>query len=101
MKSFLPMLLGCLPDVHTIENSINAYHVACLRLDWTGADVVEKQTHAVNTIRARAFALARRLDVIPEEHARQAAEIGTLRRELKEARAQIAALTDAQMMRRP
>ena len=94
--SYLPMLLGCLPDVHTIENSINAYHVACLRIEWTGADVVEKQTNAVNTIRARALSLARRLDVIPMEHEQQAREISRLRRELHDARQQVAALTESQ-----
>lgn len=91
MTSYLPMLLGCQDDVSTIENAIKAYHVACLRVEWTGADLVAKQTAAVNTIRARALSLARRLDVIPEEHAKQAAEISRLRRELKDLREQFAA----------
>jgi len=94
MTSYLPMLLGCQADVSTIENAIKAYHVACLRVEWTGADLVAKQTAAVNTIRARALSLARRLDVIPEEHERQAGEISRLRRELQVARQQLAAAQD-------
>ncbi len=94
MSSYLPMLLSCQDDLSTIEHSIKAYHVACLRMEWTGTDTLAKQTAAVNTIRARALSLARRLDVIPMEHERQAAEISRLRLELKDARQQLAAAQD-------
>lgn len=94
MTAYLPMLLACQDDLSTIQNSIKAYHVACMRMEWTGADCVAKQTAAVDTIRTRALSLARRLDVIPAEHAAQAAEISRLRRELKDARTQLAGAND-------
>ena len=81
MTSDLPTLLLVLADLMTVINAIHAYHIACQRMEWTGADVAKKQASAVHTIQRRLLQAYNRLDLGPTEREKLAAENRHLRDE--------------------
>lgn len=94
MTSYLPTLLLVLADLMTVINAIHAYHIACQRMEWTGADVAKKQASAVHTIQRRLLQAYNRLDLGPTEREKLAAENRQLRDELHALRYTNARLTD-------
>jgi hypothetical protein len=87
VTSYLPALLSILPDLHTALHEIGAYHQACARLEWNGADTSKKQRTAFENVKRRVLAAANRLDLLPEERA-------NLVKQLKHARTENAGLKD-------